>query len=575
MEQKKKVSIWLRVSSDWQVERDSPKHHEARARHYASSKDWEIVEVYQLNAVSGKSVMDHPETKRMLSDLRNKRFTGLIFSNLSRLARNTTELLSFAQIFNEENADLISLSESIDTSTPAGRLFYTLMSASATFERETIASRVAASVPVRARLGKPLGGASTYGYKWIGNDLVIDEKEGPVRKLVYELFLKFRRKKTTSSELNRLGYRTRNGSKFSDTTVDRLIRDTTAKGMRRANYTKSTGDGKKWIVKDKKDWIMVPCPAIVSEELWDDCNRVLDSQYKKRNKPGPMAVHLLSGFITCHCGMKMYVRNSPVYKCGKCKNRIAIADIDEIYHDQLKTFLLTDSDLEAYSKQSDSILREKQLLLSGASNEATEIRKKMKEFVEMRVNKELSPDRFKEFYQPLEEKLDQIEKQLPELEAEIDFLKIQNLSSDSVVKEARNLYERWPKIPFEEKRTIVELITEQVVVGNQEINIKLSYLPNVPSNLNGINRQHIGIPALPFYTLQKTLKKPLGSKYTDEPSTLGEKLRNKRLELGLLQRDVAAIVKVTEDTVTNWENNRCSPKNRSMTLVLEFLNTRV
>ncbi len=122
----KPVGIWIRVSTEDQARGESPEHHEKRASYYAESKGWNIKEVYHLEAVSGKSVMEHPETQRMLKDIKAGHITGLIFSKLARLARNTRELLDFSDIFREYDADLISLQESIDTSTPAGRLFYTV-----------------------------------------------------------------------------------------------------------------------------------------------------------------------------------------------------------------------------------------------------------------------------------------------------------------------------------------------------------------------------------------------------------------------------------------------------------------
>jgi site-specific DNA recombinase len=476
MKEQKNIGIWIRVSTDMQVQGDSPEHHEKRASLYAEAKEWNIVTVYRLDAMSGKSVMEYSETKRMLKDIKNGVISGIIFSKLARLARNTKELLEFADIFKLAGADLISLGESIDTSTPAGRMFYTMIAAMAQWEREEIAERVKASVPIRARLGKPLSGSAPFGYMWKNKEFIIDEKNAPVRKLIYEIFQRTKRKQTTAKELNQMGYRTNTGKEFSHTTIGRLLRDTCAKGMRRANY--STGDGTNTFIKPEAEWIILPCEPIISETLWDECNHVLDEQEMKKSPISKKPNYLLAGFVHCDCGNKMYVyHTAPVYICRKCKRKIEVGDIDAIFHEQLKTFLLTDADHKEIEGEKEITINEKTILFENTNADLEKLKKRLKEMVDLRLDGELTKERFSELYNPLEQQMKQLEIQLPELEAEIDFLKIQKINTEVVLSETKDIYSNWERMSFEDKRSIIELITQQIVIHTNDITISLSYHP--------------------------------------------------------------------------------------------------
>ncbi|GAB3910144.1 recombinase family protein [Mucilaginibacter boryungensis] len=484
----KRVGIWIRVSTDMQVKDESPEHHEQRARYYTEAKGWHVAEVYQLGAFSGKSIKDHPETKRMLVDVKSGHITGLVFSKLARLARNTKELLEFSEIFREVGADLVSLAESIDTSTPAGRLFFTIIAAMAQWEREEIASRVQASVPIRAKMGKPLGGAASYGYRWENKTLVIDEAEAPIRRKLYELFIVHQRKKATAKALNDLGYRTRNGSPFSDTTVHRLLRDSAAKGERIANYTRSTDNKKQWQFKPQSEWVTIPCDPIVSAELWTQCNAILDAQEAKRKKPGRKAAHLLAGLVQCHCSKAMYVfHKTNIYTCRTCKNRISVADIDEIYQFHLKDYLESINS-DDYRAQHDAQLADAKKLLEATQKERDKLAKQIDAWIDMRTNNELSKESFAEKYKPAEIRLRQLDEHLPELEAEIDVRTVHMLSGDRIIREAQALYGQWESMAFTERRAIVETITNGITVGKDEIDISFSY--TAPNFLNAGTKQH-------------------------------------------------------------------------------------
>lgn len=577
MEKGKPVGIWIRVSTEDQAKGESPEHHEKRARYYAESKGWNIRKVYHLEAVSGKSVMGHPETQTMLEDIKTGHITGLIFSKLARLARNTKELLEFSEIFREYNSDLISLQESIDTSTPAGRLFYTMIAAMAQWEREEISERVAASVPIRAKLGKPTGGQASFGYQWVDKKLIPHPTEAPVRKLIYELFVEHQRKKTVARILNERGYRTRKGSKFSDTTIERLLRDPTAKGLFRANYTKSLGDNKKWVLKPEDQWVYSEVEPVVSEELWNTCNHILEDQLKKNKKPSRKATHLFTGFVFCGCNSKMYVpSNNPKYTCFKCKNKIGTKDLEEIFHHQLKNFFFSETEIAGYLNNADQVIKEKEELVKALLDEKRKVEKEMEKIYKSYIEDEIDSKDFGSLYRPKSERVKQIDDQIPELQGEIDFLKIQYLSSDQILNEAKDLYSRWPELTDTEKRRIIENITDTIVIGIDDIAINLCYLPQTPSSASMSSElvasgQRNFIPALPFCKISIDAKKPNNSAYPETIQTLGDHLRKRRLDLGLLQSHVANLLSVSEATVCNWENNLAEPSLPHLPKIYQFL----
>ncbi len=486
---KKQVGIWIRVSTEDQAKGESPEHHEARAKMYAEVKGWDVVETYHLEAVSGKAVLHHPEAERMLKDISSGKIKGLIFSKIARLARNTRELLQLADIFREYNADLISLQESIDTSSPAGRFFYTLISAMAQWEREEIAERVSASVPIRAKLGKSLGGQAPYGYIWKDKKLIIDEQEASIRNLMYDLFLVHKRKKTVANILNDRGHRTRNNEKFSDTTVKRLLEDPIAKGLRRVNYTESTGDKKHWKLKTKDEWIFNEVPAIISEDKWEKVNSLLLDQSKSRKQPLNKKTHLFTGFVICGCGSKMYLpSNNPKYVCQSCKNKIPQDDLEDIFHQQLTDYIITDENIKLYIEANETLIKNREDILRTSRKEADKIQSKLDNLLDLHQRKEIPTDGFGHQFNPLFEQLKQIESQIPIVEGEILALKQNGESGRFMFKEAENIYSQWTRLSRDEKRTIIESVTDSIIVHSEDITINLKYLMP-PNYINGTDGQ--------------------------------------------------------------------------------------
>jgi len=109
--------------------------------------------------------------------------------------------------------------------------------------------------------------------------------------------------------------------------------------------------------------------------------------------------------------------------------------------------------------------------------EEKKITQEMDKTYHLYLDDEITSQGFGKIYKPLEKRLQQIGEQIPEIQGEIDFLKIQYLSRDEILNEAKDLYSRWNNLSTEERRKIVENITEKVIIGKDDVTINLCYLP--------------------------------------------------------------------------------------------------
>jgi site-specific DNA recombinase len=484
MTEPKRVGIWIRVSKLAHRQRpdiksESPEHHRARAVRYAAERGWKVVEVYDLSNVSGRDVWHHPEAQRMIADVRRGHITGLIFSKLARLGRKTEALIRFQQIFSEYGADLIALDQPIDTTTADGRNYFRHKASDAEWEREQNSERMRESIETRAQLGKQISGSSPFGYRWRDGVLVPDPTEAPVRRLMYELYAEHRRKATVSRLLNAAGYRTRRGSEWTPLTVERLLRDPTAKGVHRRNYTTRSPDNRATLLKPESEWELVPVEAIVPEELWERCNAILTENWQPQRRVAKKAVQLFAGLVYCGtCSGKMYVpSNTPKYVCQKCRTKIPKDALERVFVEQLRAFFLSPDDLARHLAEADEELQVRSALLEQLLAEQRRIEREMEKTHQLYLNDAISVDGFRRLYGPLEERANQLGEEIPRLQAEVDFRRMQHRSRDNLAAEGMTLFDRWPHLDPDDRRAIVESITSRIEVNGDEITIELCYLP--------------------------------------------------------------------------------------------------
>jgi site-specific DNA recombinase len=208
---------------------------------------------------------------------------------------------------------------------------------------------------------------------------------------------------------------------------------------------------------------------------------------RKPNQVRSAGVYLFSGIVSCTCGEKMYMRKlSPKYICKQCKNKIEPDILEEVFQEQLKNFLFSDVEIQKKINADKQSIEDKKLLLSALQTEVQKIKEKIDKVFELYYDNKLPKQGFEAQHNPLYSQQQQKLTEIAELQSTIDSLSVNSLSSDQVLHDAKNLHKQWGNFSQEEKKNIIETVVKNIIVGKDDIEIELAYLPMlVPQTTQG------------------------------------------------------------------------------------------
>jgi DNA invertase Pin-like site-specific DNA recombinase len=125
-------------------------------REYCQRRGWGLVGEYVDAGISGAKER-RPQLDRLIADAHKRKFEVVVVWKFDRFARSVSHLLRALENFRALGVEFVSLSEQIDTSTPTGKMIFTVLGAVAELERSLIAERVRAGLRHAQAKGKRLG----------------------------------------------------------------------------------------------------------------------------------------------------------------------------------------------------------------------------------------------------------------------------------------------------------------------------------------------------------------------------------------------------------------------------------
>lgn len=218
----KKAIAYVRVSTTGQAEDGvSLEAQEARIRAWCTLEGYDLAEVFIDRGLSGGRADNRPALQEALQAV--GRGDALVVYSLSRLARSTKDTLAIAETLDRRGADLVSLSEKIETTSAAGKMVFRLLAVLSEFERDVIAERTSMAMRHLQAQGRHIGGQVPFGFRAVGGRLVPSPYEQETMRFarnLRELGLSLR---SIAAVLEQEGHLSRTGYRFDPKQISRMI----------------------------------------------------------------------------------------------------------------------------------------------------------------------------------------------------------------------------------------------------------------------------------------------------------------------------------------------------------------
>ena len=313
----KKCGIYARVSTtDQAVVKDGSLDTQlelledaVNLRGRTGTEPWKVVARYREEGMSGANTA-RPQYQQMLADLASGKIDTLVCTKIDRISRSIEGFSALQDLLDLHEARFVSLTESLDTSTAAGRAVMKIILVFAEMEREQTSERTKQTLEARAKKGYGNGG-QILGYD-VDEDNpgvpTVNEVEKQLVLLIFETFLKEQSYRRTAEILNRKGYRTKSyvsrrdkvhsGKPFATMAVKRIL-------------TNPFFIGK---ITYKDDVLEGRHQAIVTMEMWERVQAIAAGKKGASKRAETLHVFELKGLVRCgECGSFM----TPYYGYGK------------------------------------------------------------------------------------------------------------------------------------------------------------------------------------------------------------------------------------------------------------------